>query len=489
MAGVEFAGGKRAAEVFFDVLQVARGEHPGTFEGLRWPATARSFRKDYSSTLLAFERRRLASPARAEIARTVVVAAAEAMAYVDGGHETPLGEYLSSLGDPLPTERMKLTRRAGLVPEVTFRGRHYRGDALGGLADEWLEKSWMTRSAHGGVRWSLERAKESGRAELVGHKVVCLGGGAELSPTRALLRAGADVLFIDREPPSRELLDDPRVSGTITFVPGGADLLAQPREIAATIARFAGEVPLHVGMYAYSGGAAQEWRLTASMNAIVRALPAGMVRSVVMLISPTTPGSVSEDDVATATARQRRLLRPLGLGGGQASLGQSGDSPNRVSHAIVGLQGSTYQAAQYIGKMMTAEAFSVFGVDGDGERLAVSAPVAPITRTASLQHPLFDAGFEGADLFGVLISEPQATRVMCGLLAFHDLLNPDSPSLRRDLGPRERVSAIMGEQIHGGVYAQPHAFEREIMLAAIAGLGRKPSLIAPALRMILGRPR
>ena len=64
-------------------------------------------------------------------------------------------------------------------------------------------------------------------------------------------------------------------------------------------------------MYAYAGGAAQEWRLTASMNAIVRALPKEAVRSVVMLISPTTPGTVSAADAATAEKRHGRWLTPI----------------------------------------------------------------------------------------------------------------------------------------------------------------------------------
>lgn len=486
--GVNLRPGTSASELFYDVLDEARRAHPSAFEGLRWPKDARAFKRDYAATLIAFERRRVASPHRAEIARTIVEASEASMIFAGEGAETPLREHLRGGAEPLPTETVKLEQTAGLVPEVTFRGRHYEGAGLGDLADAWLAKRWMTDSAHRGIRWTLEQAAQGagGRAHLSGHKCVSLGGGAELSPTRAMLRAGADVLYIDARDPSEALLKDPRVSGTLTWVPGGADLLARPAEVAATIERWAGDDPVHIGMYAYAGGAAQEWRLTASMNAIVRSLPKTIVRSVVMLISPTTPGTVSPEDAALADARLKRLVtRPLGLGRSQASVGQSGELPNRVSHAIVSLQGASYQAAQYVGKMMPAEVFAVYGVDGRSEGISVSAPVAPITKTASLQHPLFDAGFEGAELFGILISEPQATRVMCALLAFHDLLNPSAPSRASSaLPPGDRVAAIMGEQIHGGVYAQPHALEREIMVAAVAGLGRKPSLIAPALRFL-----
>jgi len=489
MDGVNLEAGTRASALLFRVLGAARDAHPEAFEGLRWPRDGKAFRRDYAATLLAFERRRTASPDRAEIARTIVRSSRDAMVFDDGAAQTPLAEYLATDGEPLETETVRLERSPGLVPELTFRGRHHRGPEVADLADAWIERRWMTESAHRGIRWTLGQATKSasGRADLVGHKCVALGAGAELSPTRAMLRAGADVLFIDARDPSAELLEDPRVSGTITWVPGGADLLTQPREIAATIRAFAGDDPVHLGMYAYAGGAAQEWRLTASMNAIVNSLPAALIRSIVVLISPTTPGTVSPEDAAVADRRRRRLaLRPLGLGRSQASEGQSGELPNRVSHSIVGLQGPSYQAAQYIGKMMAAEVFAIYGVgDEGGEGLTISAPVAPITKTASLSHPLFDAGFEGAPLFDILVSEPQTTRVMCALLAFHDLLCPDAPSRRAFDSPAERVAAVLSEQIHGGVYAQPHSLEREIALAAVAGLARKPGLLPPALRFAI----
>jgi hypothetical protein len=488
MSGVSLKGGVKASELLYDVLNLAREKHRAAFEGLRWPAHHGVFKRDYAASLIAFERRRLASPDRAEIARTIVEAADASVVYMHGDEELRLDAYMREPAEPLPTTTAKLTQAAGLVPEVTFRGQHYQGADLGALADRWLERRFMTDSAHRGVRWTIDEAlkRKDGRASFVGHKCVSLGAGAELSPTRALLRAGADVLFIDARDPSTELLSDPRVSGTLTYVPGGADLLTQPREIAATIQRFAGDDPVHVGMYAYAGGAGREWRLTASMNAIVRALPPDLVRSIVLLISPTTPGRVSTEDARAAEERGKRLaFRPLGLGRSPASVGQSGELPHRVSHSIVGLQGASYQAAQYIGKMMAAEVYAIYGLDGNGSDLLVSAPVAPITATRSLKHPLFEAGFAGADMFDILISEPQATRVMCALLAFHDLLAPDAPSRAKHLSPAERVAAIVGEQIHGGVYAQPYALEREIGLAAVAGLAKKPKLIPPALRFAI----
>lgn len=488
MRGVNLKASVKASELLFEVLQVARKAHPEAFEGLAFPANSNVFRKRYASALIAFEARRLASPRRAEIARTIVEASQQSIVFTSDGGEQPLTEYLEGTAEPLRTETIKFDRKPGLVPELVFRGKHHEGRGVAELTDDWLARRWLTESAHRGIRWTLDAAfsSPSGRTEMVGHKIVSLGGGAELSPTRAMLRAGADVLFLDMRDPSRELREDPRVSGTLTFVPGGANLLTQPREIAATIARFAGNDPVHVGMYAYSGGAAQEWRLTASMNEIVRSLPEGLVRSVVLLISPTTPGAVSLADARTGAERAKRWwLKPLALGG-VSGAGHLGDAGRLVSNSIVSLQGAAYQAAQYVGKMMAAEVYASFGTKGSGG-ITVSAPVAPITKTASLAHPLFDAGFEGAELFDILISEPQATRVMCALLAFHDLLNPDAPSRSNGSPLGERLTGIMGEQIHGGVFAQPYAIEREIALAAVAGLAKNPKLVPPAARYVLGK--
>ena len=47
--------------------QIVRTTNPiEAFEGLRWPASAKAFRRDYAATLIAFERRRVASPRRAD---------------------------------------------------------------------------------------------------------------------------------------------------------------------------------------------------------------------------------------------------------------------------------------------------------------------------------------------------------------------------------------------------------------------------------------
>jgi len=151
--------------------------------------------------------------------------------------------------------------------------------------------------------------------------------------------------------------------------------------------------------------------------------------------------------------------------------------------AVVAAQGPTYQAAQYAAKRLAAEAFAAYGAQLDERSpapLLVSANVAPITRTRSLQHPVFEAGFLGAPRFGVEIFDPAATRALGAMLTLHDLLNPASPSAA--LRDAAQAGSIFTEQIHGGIFGMPWALDPAIAAAAVLGLGQRPKLLLRMLR-------
>jgi hypothetical protein len=153
-----------------------------------------------------------------------------------------------------------------------------------------------------------------------------------------------------------------------------------------------------------------------------------------------------------------------------------------VALATVSIQGLSYQAAQYISKIAAAETYAVFGTSLH-EQLArpvtVSANVAGITRTRSLSHPLFEAAFAGAHHFGARIFDAATTRALSGLLTLHDLLNPAAPGAAGagSAQAREKAARLHSQQIHGGIYGLPFAIEGVIRAAAVAGLGRNPSLL------------
>ena len=284
---------------------------------------------------------------------------------------------------------------------------------------------------------------------------------------RLLLAAGATVLWIDVKPPERALDHDPELSGTIVCSQGD-DLIARPDAVAAAVKAFG---PSHVALLAYAPGQGRKLRIAGAMNAIVESLDKGLIQSISMLISPTSPGETSVEDQRAAAARAKSpalwqraldLTRVLPRPGGYGA----------VSRAIVSLQGQGYQAAQHLAKIVTAEVLAADGV-------TVSANVAGITHTRSLAHPLFQLAFVGAPAFGIRIFEPGTTRALSGLLMLHDVLNPNAPgsASRQYASAAERARAIRAEQIHGGVYALPWQFEQAVRIAAVLGLGRRPDLL------------
>jgi hypothetical protein len=234
------------------------------------------------------------------------------------------------------------------------------------------------------------------------------------------------------------------------------------------------------------GGESQEWRLTAAMNAILAALRPEEVASMSLLISPTTVAVASPEDVAVAEARLRGASawkRALA----RAGVLRRGGEPcvdGRVGYTIVPLQGASYQAAQYIGKVLAAETHAVFGPTLAGGPLTVSANTAPITNTKSLAHPVFQAGFLAAPAWGITIAEPAMTVELNGLLMIADVTDPQAPAAAGAAWatPAERARAVFRESVHGGLFAQPYAAYGAIQVAAVMGFAQRPSLLAQLAR-------
>jgi hypothetical protein len=489
-SGVELAAGHTSSSYLHELLLRAAARFPRVFSRVELPREPASFRQRYADVLVDFELARLQAAERGEIARFLCLEAERAYRFVGPDGEEPLAHKLAREAAALPLVRVEKRRASECVPSISFEGRLHRGPALVELAEELRRRHFVSDGAAEALSWlATHAASAGGPLSLEGQRFVLLGAGAELAPTELLLEAGAEVVWVDVREPSADFLLDPRHAGVLHYVKGGADLLSAPHQVLATVRGFAETSgPVHLWMYAYAGGASQEWRLTAAMNAIVRALPPALLASVGVLVSPTTAASVTPADAATAEARRKSApawKRALAATG-QLRPGQRGDDGARVSCSIVPIQGVSYQAAQYLGKLLAAEATALYG-SALGPELApctVSANVAPITATRSLSHPVFEAAFLGAPLFDILVAKPSTTRALAGLLAVHDVLNPQAPgAAQRPLGsPRERAARLFTQQAHGGVYAQPFALEGEIAVAAVQGLARRPKLALGLLR-------
>lgn len=460
--GVVLPRGRTASALLHELLSAASEGLSEPLVSARILQSAEVFRTAYPRALPRFEAARLASARRAELASSIVRASRRALCLREHGEERPLVEALAERAEALPLELRAPRGSTRLQPYVGLRGKLYRGRDLKHLADQLRARESISSAAARALGWLAEQSD----LDLSGRRFALLGAAAELAPVRLLLQGGADVLWIDVQPPPADLLADPPPRGRLLVPMAPADLLRRPREIAATLARCAEAGPLDLGLYAYAPGQGREWRLTAAMNAIVESLAPGCVRSLSLLVSPTSPVALDASDLVAAAERRaarpawQALLEAAGLLGSGAHA-RSGSAV--VMQAVVGLQGASYQAAQYVEKILTAETWAAAGH-------RVSASVAGVTRTRSMQHPVFEAAFDGASALGVETYWPETTRALSGLLMLHDLLEG------------ERAPAPLAQRVHGGLHVLPYAVEPALRAAAAVGFARHPLRLFRLLR-------
>jgi hypothetical protein len=479
--GVVLPEGHSGSSLFHAVLADAASAFPDVLDVARFPLDAKSFKSHYGAALARFEAARAGSPARVQIARFVVQRTLDSLLYQGAKGSVPLREHLRTRSAPVSLTRTRLVGGAGLAAEVPFEGKLLRGAEVRGLLDRLLEAQQLTEAAHQALSAILEQIRQAGgKLDLRGQRFVLLGAGAELSPARMLLRAGASVLWVDLADPAIALAGEDGLSGSLFRAAEAQNLLEQPREIAHAIEQFASDGPVHIGMYAYAGGASREWRLGAVMNAITASLDPALVRSVALLVSPTTPSVLTPESLRAEAVRLAAAplwQRALAASGALAAPGHFARDEQHIALATVALQGLSYQAAQYISKIAAAESFAVYGprLESEQERaLPVSANVAGITRTRSLSHPLFEAAFAGARHFGVRIFDAATTRALSGLLMLHDVLHTGPTGA---LSPQARAAALHTRQVHGGIYGLPYVLEGVIRSAALLGMASRPSVL------------
>ena len=113
---------------------------------------------------------------------------------------------------------------------------------------------------------------------------------------------------------------------------------------------------------------------------------------------------------------------------------------------------------------------------GERRPVRVSANVAGITRTGSMDIPLFQAGFVGAEALGVRSYAPETMRAISGLVYLENLLDPSSIAALPDpsVDENERARRLHATQIHGGSFAYPYATDGALLRAGLIGLAQAP---------------
>ena len=467
-SGVVLKSNRSASGVFHEVLSLVSDQIDPTPRLKEWLISPESFRKHYVSRLPEFEAHRLCSPQRHSIARQLSQAVQNNLVW-DVDKQQNLHEYLRQPSVALPCEVLTGEGTSLWMPEFEYNDKQWKDFAA--LGATLVADNVITQAAADSLAAiERKRQKEDGLS-LSGRKVVVIGAAAEMASTRHFLAMGAEVLWLDQAAPPKDLKANPEFSGVLHYPARNVDLLTQPAEVLATIVEFSAGSACDICLYAYAPGQARELRLTGVMNAIINAMPSELIASVTMLVSPTTPSELQASD--KALLEQRFALRPkwesvldaigvLGKFGGAAQFGE-----RSTIRSVVSIQGASYQAAQYLCKVMTAEAWATHGQihDDNVDPLRVSANTAAITKTRSLDHPVFDAAFGGAAAMQVQTFSPEQSQCLNALLAVQDWLSVEIPA-----------PGIV--RVHGGIHTLPYPLEAALRPAAVIGFAKAPKLLA-----------
>ncbi|MEM9694711.1 MAG: hypothetical protein AAGA56_19335, partial [Myxococcota bacterium] len=203
--GVNLPPGMTASSLMLHLLQPLPDTFPRAFGDLSLPSSAPALKRDYPSLLMDIEQRRCAAPERLEIARALLQRVSEdCFIRTDAGKEQALSE-LSAACAPLEMDRGTTAAASGWTPAFHYRGREWRGHAIADAVDDLEERRGVNRTTADVLRRALSRLDQDGALRIPGERFAMLGAGAELAPTRALLEAGATVLWADIAAPPTEL--------------------------------------------------------------------------------------------------------------------------------------------------------------------------------------------------------------------------------------------------------------------------------------------
>jgi hypothetical protein len=357
---------------------------------------------------------------------------------------------------------------------VPYHGSRLRGDELRRQLDTWVAGGVIEPSCAEAVR-AVQANPEW--LDLADQRVVVLGAGAEMGPTQALLRWGADVVAVDLPRPAlwTRLFDIAHRQAGRLHVPlsgpanapsperAGADLLHD----LPLVARWLGEVEgrLVIGNYVYADGATNV-RVSVAVDALTERLRAQRPdAALAFLATPTDVFAVPADAVAQSVAayRERSVLRALRQPLRVLSAGRllrrnyAPDADPGICDSLVSQQGPNYALAKRLQRWRAAVARS--------QGTTVSLKVAPPTRTRSVvKNRALAAAYAGGHIFGVEVFEPATSNTLMAALLVHDLRNP--PPVRDHVWQEEATGAA-----HGGLWRMPYAPRSALGLAALVGLG------------------
>ena len=331
--------------------------------------------------------------------------------------------------------------------------------------------------------------------------IAVLGAGAELAPTRSLLRWGAQVHAVDLPSPTTwsRLIDITRsTAGTLhmpvrhgrdgqapftlgtnvhpdedDIVAGGAgvDLLADTPEIAQWLGHVA--EPLTIGCYAYADGGVHA-QLSVAADAIVEKLQTDRHDiTFAALATPTDAFMVPMDAVEESRRRWEArgfgqlLQNPLRLAGQfEPNYPETyRDIHGRdfgINDSLVVQQGPNYALAK---RLQHWRALACLRAGRP-----VSLNIAPATRTQSVvRNRLLAAAYAGAGRFGVEVFEPATSTTLMAALLVHDLRNPRAIG-QSGVTPVQPLDLMTVKAVHGGLWRAAYSPRSVLGIAAVLGI-------------------
>lgn len=375
---------------------------------------------------------------------------------------------------------------------LPYRGRRLFGDDLRRQIDEWVDRGIAEPSFAVALHAVLDNPEW---LDLRDVDIALLGAGAEMAPTRSLLRWGARVHAVDLPRPEiwQHLIAITRATagtlrvpiaqkedGRLPFVTGGVvhpendadvsrdagtNLLTQVAEIRAWLAEI--EAPFTLGTYIYADGAIHA-RLSMAADSLATALLAqGKEITLAYLATPTDVFMVPEDVVEWS---QRRWAQRGFTGLLQAPMRMAGQfEPNYpemyhradgsgfgVCDSLIPQQGPNYLLAKRIQRWRAL----VAAADG----VPVSLNLAPATRTKSVvRNRALAAAYAGANRFGVEVFEPSTSTTLMAALLVHDLRT-------RSEGTSNPMDMFVQAANHGGLWRAAYAPRSVLGIAAVLGM-------------------
>lgn len=412
--------------------------------------------------------------------------------------DIPLDSAMEASAPPI--ESVSVTGRASREEtlSIAYRGQRISGSDLRRQIDTWVGDGIAEPSFGAALHLLMDNPDW---LDLSDTDIAVLGAGAEMAPTRSLLRWGARIHALDLPRPEiwQRLIDIARntsgsiripisqgVSGAMPFVTGGTvhteddqviaaasgvDLLEQP----AAITNWLNEIqnPFVLGNYTYADGPTHA-TLSMSVDAIFKKLDTQ--RKDITLAFLATPTDVFMVPMSCVNESRERwdargisgfFQTPLRAFGQfepnypRTYLTESGIEVG-LNDSLVPQQGPNYLLAKRI------QRWRALAARADG--VPVSLNLAPATRTQSVvKNRALAAAYAGAGRFGVEVFEPATSTALMAALLVHDLRNPLSaanPSTRLD-NPMDLF--VVGAN-HGGLWRTAYAPRSVLGVAALLGM-------------------